>query len=179
MRKIYVLSSLVIFLLLIGGCAPLRLTGEYPDTHFSKETDLSYEEVWERVIDYFAIAGIPISTIDKSSGLIVSSKVSFVNNYTREVNGKPLDENAYVVIPTVRGGFGNILEPKAALTGDWEMIGDWNVRIKSINNKTIVSVNMINLYCFYRVRGLMGNTTKIPIQSTGVFERSLLNYLTE
>lgn len=157
----------------------MRLTGEYPDAHFSKETDLSYEDVWSRVIDYFAIAGIPISTIDKSSGLIVASKVSFVNNYTREVHGKPLDEKAYVVIPTVRGGFGNILEPSAALTGDWEMCGDWNVRVKHSNNKTIVIVNMINLYCFYRVYGLMGSTTQIPIKSTGVFEQSLLNYLTE
>lgn len=170
---------MIISTLLIGSCAPLRLTGEYPDTHFSKETDLSYEEVWVRVIDYFAIAGIPISTIDKASGLIVSSKVSFVNNYTREVHGKPQNEKAYVVIPTVRGGFGNILEPRAALTGDWEMFGDWNVRIKNSNNKTMVSVNMLNLYCFYRVTGIIGSTTQIPIKSTGVFEQSLLNYLTQ
>lgn len=180
MKRVISLLVLVVFSFMVSSCgSTIRLKGSYPDSHFSKETDLQYEEVWTRVIDFFAMAGIPITTIDKSSGLIVASRVSFLNSYTREVNGAPLDPEAYVVIPTVRGMFGNRLEPNAAITGDWEMVGDWNVRIKANGSKTIVNVNMVNVECFYRTSGLSGNTTKIPIKSTGVFENSLLKYLTE
>lgn len=165
---------------IVASCgAPLRLKGVYPGSHFSQETELNYEEVWTRVIDFFSMAGIPITTIDKSSGLIVASRVSFLSSYTREVNGTPLDPDAYVVIPTVRGMFGNRLEPNARITGDWEMTGDWNIRIKANGDKTTVNVNMVNLECFYRTSGLAGSTTKIPIKSTGVFENELLKYLTE
>lgn len=59
---------------------------------------------------------MPITTIDKSSGIIVASNISFVNNYSREDrDGKLINPSAYVVISTVRGGFGNILEPDAKI----------------------------------------------------------------
>lgn len=87
--------------------------------------------------------------------------------------------DAHVVIPTVRGGFGNILEPNSLFTGNWSMYGCWNVRIKTKENKTVVNINSNNMTCVYSVKGLLGNSTVIPIKSTGVFERSLLNYLTE
>lgn len=175
MKKSFILLCLPFILL---GCAP-KLVGAYPDGYFVKETTLSYEEVWTRVIDYFAISGIPIETIDKSSGLIVSSNVSFLPYYTREKSGSPINPNAYVVIPTVRGGYGNIIEPTSRISGDWSMSGRWNVRIKTKDNKTIVNVNSNNMTCVYRVKGLLGSPQIIPIKSTGVFEKSLLNYLTE
>lgn len=171
MKKNFVL--LLLTSLILTSCATLKLKGEYPDSsHFSKETNMNYEEVWAKVIDYFSITGMPITTIDKTSGLICS-RVSFINSYTREVKGKPLDKNAYVVIPTVRSYLGNILEPKAKLTGAWEMTGFWNVRIKTNGDKTIVNINMTDLHCTYN------NTSRIPIKSTGIFEKSLLQYLTK
>lgn len=164
---------------LLVSCSTLKLTGTYPSTNHFGYSDNTYEQVWAKVIDYFAIAGIPITTIDKSSGIIVSSKMSFLNSYTREVEGVPLNPNAYVVIPTVRGGFGNILEPAAAIRGNnWTMVGDWNVRIRENEGRIMVNVNLMNLDCYY-TSGLYGSTTKIPIKSTGKFERELLDYLTE
>lgn len=176
MKKI--LTMLFVASLLVS-CSTLKLTGTYPSTNHFGYSDNSYEQVWAKVIDYFAIAGIPIATIDKSSGIIVSSKMSFLNSYTREVKGVPLNPNAYVVIPTVRGGFGNILEPTAAITGDWTMVGDWNVRIRESDGRIMVNVNLMNLDCYYTVSGLYGSTTKVPIKSTGKFERELLDYLTK
>ena len=164
---------------LLVSCSTLKLTGTYPSTNHFGYSDKSYEQVWAKVIDYFAIAGIPITTIDKSSGIIVSSKMSFLNSYTREVKGVPLNPNAYVVIPTVRGGFGKILEPTTtAITGDWTMVGDWNVRIRESEGKIMVNVNLMNLDCYYTISGFYGSITKVPIKSTGKFERELLDYLT-
>lgn len=177
MKKLFLLI-LPVCLLMVSGCSSIRLKGTYPGSHFSTETDLGYEEVWNKVIDYFAMNGIPISVIDKNSGLIVSSNVDFVNTCTREVDGKPLDADAYVVIPTVRGGFGNILTPNSS---SWDILGQWNVRIKDNNGKTSVSINMVKLDCIHRTRSLYGGSTeeKIPVKSTGVFENRLLQYFTE
>ncbi|MBR2451922.1 MAG: hypothetical protein IKB37_01960 [Rikenellaceae bacterium] len=177
MKKSLVAFCIACFLVSCGS--PLRLTGTYPSTNHFGYSDKSYEQVWAKVIDYFAIAGIPITTIDKSSGLIVSSKVSFLNYYTREVKGAPLNPNAYVVIPTVRSFLGNILEPTAVITGDWTMVGDWNVRIRESNGKIMVNVNLMNLDCYYKTSSFYSSTTKVPIKSTGKFESELLDFLTK
>ncbi len=167
--------------LLLSSCSSIKLVGTYPTNNHFAETDLSVEQVWTRVIDYFAMSGISIKLIDKASGLIVSEETSFVDYYTREEDGKPIDPNAYVVIPTVRGGFGNILEPRAAITGEWKMLGSWNVRVKPNGDKTLVNINMTNLSCYYLQPSMWGasNATAIPIASTGVWENEFLKYLTK
>ena len=173
---------LLFLITLISSCASIRLTGVYPISGVSKETTLNYEDVWNRVIDFFSTLGIPITTLDKSSGLIVTSGFSFVNDYTREERGKPLNEEAYVVIPTIRKGFGSIIEPNSTFPKtDWTIMGDFNVRVKIDGQKTIVNVNVVNLKCFYSTPGIYGSghTNHVPIKSTGVFESFLLDYLTE
>lgn len=178
MKKLVFMFLAVASLLLTSCGTPYKIIGTYSDGNEFEETSLSYEEVWSKIIDYFAVSGIPITNIDKSSGIIVSNNVSFENYYTREdKQGNLVNPNAFVVIPTIKGGFGNILEPNATLTGEWEMYGDWNVRIKP-NGKggTIVNVNLLNLRCFYGGRGMLGKT-KIPIKSTGIFEKMMLDYL--
>lgn len=168
-------------IVLISSCGVgYRLKGSYPEPTATVETSLSFEDTWSRLIDYFAASGIPIATLDKSSGFIVSSQVSFVNNYTREKSdGSLVDPKAYVVIPTVRGGFGNILEPNAAITGNWVMSGTFNVRVRpTVDGKQSVTVNLLNLICTYSSGSFIGGTEKIPIKSTGQFEQGLCNYIT-
>lgn len=177
MKKLLFISFASLSLLLASCGSPLKIMGTYSTGTEFKESSLPFEEVWSKVIDFFALSGMPISNIDKSSGIIVSNNISFVNYYTREdKNGNLINPNAYVVIPTVKGGFGNILEPTSKITGQWEMTGDWNVRIKP-NGKggTIVNVNLLNLRCRYHNPG--GIISNIPIQSTGVFENKMLDYL--
>ena len=172
------LLGLGLIVILFSSCSVgYKLTGNYPITGESVLIDKTFEEVWSKTIDYFALNGVPISTIDKSSGLIVSSKMDLTNSYSRESNGELLNPKAYVVIPTVRGGFGNILEPTSAITGNWDMIGDFNVRIKNTDsNNILVNVNLLNLNCFYSAGR---STVKIPISTTGVFEKEMIKYLSE
>lgn len=174
MKKIAFILSLTFILL---SCGSLKLRGTYPESgNYFIETSLSYDEVWDKIIDIFAQCGVPISNIDKTSGLIVSNNMSFINNYTRETRtGSMINPSAYVVIPTVRGGFGNILEPTAAITGNWDMCGDWNVRIKKAENgKTLINVNLLNVRCIY-TSGM--HATRVPIKSTGIFEKHIINIL--
>lgn len=161
---------LIVLSALLVSCSPMRLVGKYVETnHFFAETTLSYEEVWARVIDYFALAGIPISTIDKSSGLIVASRISFLNYYTREVDGKPLSKDAYVIVPTVRSILFTIMEPTA-------IDGDWNIRIKEQDGRVIVNMNLVNLNAYIEFQN---NRLNIPVASLGNFENGLIDYLTK
>lgn len=156
--------------LMLHSCITLKLDGAYQSGSSYSKTNLSKEEVWNNVIDFFAVNGISITTIDKSSGLIVASKTSFRNNFTREKNDKPLDSNAYVVIPSVRVGFGGWYVPD-------EIVGDWNIRIKEneTDGKTMVNINLVNLSCSPRIGG---TTNNVPVRSTGVFEKKILDIVT-
>lgn len=175
MKKIVTFSILA--MLFISCSTQYKLKGNYPSGNFFTETELSYDEVWDKVIDYFATTGFAITTIDRSSGFI-SSNASFENTCTRENKGIPLNPNAYVVIPTLRGGFGNVIEPGRTLSpkSSWVITGDWNVRIKRTDNGTMVNVNLVNLKCLYSAGY---STSRIPIKSLGNFENGLLNYLTK
>lgn len=56
------------------------------------------------------------------------------------------------------------------------MVGDWNIRVKERDGKTVINLNLVNLDCYYLTSYGM---TKVPIRSTGVFEQGLLKYLSE
>lgn len=160
---------------MLSSCSPLKLTGNYPDTHHYIECDNTFKNVWSEIIDYLTYAGIPIETIDRSSGLIETSSISLIDHYTREKDGRPIDPDAYAVIPTIRSGLVYILEPKPPINAGWTMTGKWNIRIKVSDGKTAVRINLISLECRY---ASSGHVTQIPIRSTGKFEQGLLEHLT-
>lgn len=144
------------------------LMGTYQDTAYTKTVDLTYEEAWSRVIDFFATTGAPIITIDKSSGLIVS-KMSFRGYHTVERNGRPENPDALVVTPVLHGAYGIPVEPS-------KITGDWNVRIKPQGDKTSISINIPNLECLY----YDGSSNRhAPVASTGKFERLLFLTITK
>lgn len=171
MKKTFVIVGIIVLAAFFVSCSSMRLTGKYAGmNHSFAETTLPYEEVWTRVIDYFALSGIPISTIDKSSGLIIASRISFLNHYTREVDGKPLSPDAYVVVPTVRGMLFTITPPTS-------IDGDWNIRIKEQDDRVIVNVNLVNLNAY--IIQSAGTRVNIPVASLGNFENGLIDYLTK
>ena len=150
------------------ACVPRNLTGTYPNPNHDIETEYTFDELWARCMDYFAINGLQVFTADKSGGVIVSSNISFINNYTREVNGRPLNSDAYVAIPTIRG------LRRAAVSGNLVMKGDLCVRVRDSRGRRIVIVNINNLECSYYTGS---HAMRIPIKSTGVLEQELLEYL--
>lgn len=138
----------------------------------SIETDKSYDEVWGNVIDFFATNGIPISTLEKASGLIVSKEVSLENITTTEKNGVISNPNAYIVVPYVK----NSIYMKVT---SLKVISDFNVRVKEQNGKVVISVNLPNIKALLNVMEgayiRTPQTKTIEAKSTGVFEKKLLN----
>ena len=136
------------------------LQGDYLNSHFTTTTT-SYDEVWDNVIDYFASTGITITTMEKASGLIVASKIAVPQ--TKEQNGKPLDPNAFVVIPDVRK------YPNLATA-------TFNVRVRDNGDSVSITVNMHDIKASYtKNNGFLIYTEPIEGKSTGVFENGLLN----
>jgi acetyltransferase-like isoleucine patch superfamily enzyme len=127
------------------------------------------------MIDLFAQNGISIKTIDKSSGIIVSERTSFSNSFTWEVSKGYLNNpNAFVVV----GRYDNALTKIVPKT----ITGDWNIRIKTVGNETVINVNLLNLYGEHIVHGTGSSSGyeyhwqkggQLDIRSTGVFERKI------
>ena len=143
----------------------VHLTGNY-DFVSTVETNKTYDEVWNKVVDYFATTGIPISTIEKASGLIISKEVSLKGMITMEKDGALLDENAFVVIPY------------ASKVVYMNATSDFNVRVREVNGKVSITVNLPNIIAERTIKPtgfqLVSVPERVEAKSTGVFERGLL-----
>jgi hypothetical protein len=73
MNRILGISLLIIAAL--TGCVPVGVYTEPATYDFNPTISLQgdYDEAWSAVVEYFAIASLPIQTIEKASGIIVSS----------------------------------------------------------------------------------------------------------
>ena len=145
MKRI-ILKSIVLLTssLLLTSCMtlqPLPLKGTYLDKPYEVVSDKKFEQVWTNIIDLFATKGLSIKLIDKSSGLIISEKTSFINDYSFEdKTGKLENPNASVVIEKITySGYNQSAKPE-------KITGEWNIRIKeNSDGKTIVNVNLTNI----------------------------------
>jgi hypothetical protein len=152
---------------LLASCLSTKqISGSYtPANHV--ESELSYNEVWSRIIDFFAVNGITISVMDKSSGLIVAGKMDFTGRGTVEgSDGQLLNKSAYIVTERIRMN-GVEITPNDR---GWTLTGDWNVRIKPSGDKTSINVNLNNIYS----NSPFGRTNA---KSTGFFENQLIEIL--
>jgi hypothetical protein len=155
-------------LFLFYGCGPqlVALKGTYSDKPFQIETTKSKEEVWNRIIELFATKGLSIKLIDKSSGLIVSEKTSFLNTYTVEnSDGTIVDPNAFIVCDKV---VWQTVEQKPRTVN-----GEWNIRLVENSGKTLINVNLVNIEAtFYPGQPLYGSG-----RSTGKFEKIISEFI--
>lgn len=80
---------------------PLR--GQYKVEN-TIETTSSYEDVWNKVINFFASNNIAISTIDKSSGIVAANDVVFWKTCLTMEDKRGVIENpqAWFVMPYER-----------------------------------------------------------------------------
>lgn len=129
------------------------------------------EEVWSKVIDLFAQKGFGIKIIDKTSGLIISERMDFSNNYTYEnANGELVNKDAFFVIDDVKPKTNTLF-----VTPNIIVKSAWNIRIKEeIKGSTTISVNITDIDESHKLQYYAsGQQMKIPIvaYSTGVFEK--------
>ena len=141
MIKLQRIFAATIIALLFTGCAnkiaPLK--GKYLDKPFEIVSDKNKDQVWDKLIDFFAQKGLSIKIIDRSSGLIISDK-SALTYSLEDSKGNLIDPNAWIAIEKVYNvGANKIIKPSS-------VSGDWNVRIKELpNNKTSINVNLVNI----------------------------------
>ena len=147
----------------------IPLKGNYIDKPYEVKINKPFDEVWSNIIDLFATKGLSIKLIDKSSGLIVSEKTSFIDNYTVENRSGDLEkEDAYIIVEKkVYMEYNEISLPKV-------ITGEWNIRIKKVgNNKTSLNVNLTNINATTTISGTQYNpprTIRYKAKSTGEFE---------
>ena len=154
---------LVIAMLILPSCAKMD-TVQQPVFKNTVTTNLSYDEVWDKVVDFFAESGVNISTIEKASGIIVASKTPF-NSFTFSKGGVWDNPNALI-----------LLSSDAPNKNGWSrylITGDWNVRVKTIEGQVSITINLYNLVCAIEL--LDGKIKYCNAYSTGKFEGALLD----
>lgn len=129
------LFSALLFVGCSGKIVPLK--GSYPATPIVYNTEKSFEEVWDKLVDLFAQKGLSIRIIDKSSGLISSGNAELTVTY-EDKKGKIIDPSAIIVVPSLKNSADMTYGPVSGLHFDYKLnkyvpnmvYGDWNVRVK-------------------------------------------------
>lgn len=167
------LYLLVFIVFLFAYCSPkIAQPMLYQTDIVSIESSRSYDDVWSEMIDLIAQKGIAVKLLDKSSGLMTTETYSLVNSYTFEnKSGEYVNPGAYVVLGKVKPGL-VALKPTT-------VEGQWNIRMKRVNDKTLINVNLVNLKAYCIVRGSYGSSHlyNFPIKSTGIFEKTMVEKL--
>ena len=161
MKKIMIISIVCLGIIMTSCLSSNVLTGTYQES-FTSKTNKSYDEVWNDVIDFFALSGIPINTFEKASGLIVAHTVKV--SVTEEINGVPVDKNAYIVIPDISSMY------KAEATATF------NIRVRDNGDYVQIYVNLHDINAYY-IEPLYGYKYPIIGKSTGAFEQKLIDML--
>ena len=159
----------LLFVVCLSSCyVPSKiipLKGTYSDGNFEEYSDKSKDEVWDNIIEFFAKSGVTIRIIDRSSGLIISGTTALTWTY-EDTKGVPVKKDAYVVIQKVIDG--NTKKPIRPIM----VTGEWNIRIKEKDGKTLINVNLVNpSYQSSATDNVPTIFKKGAIQSTEVFER--------
>lgn len=168
---------LVVSVLMLTSCGArfVPKTFNYPAKNTSQPIHLSYDKVWSGVVDFFAENNIPISTIEKSSGLIISSPTQFPASYWITDEQRLYNPEAYIAVQ-------ELSDVKLDGTGMRATAG-WNVRVRQVSEEyTEIQVNIATP--LVQILLLNPNTFKnewhntiCEARSTGVFEKHLAAYI--
>lgn len=162
--------TLVLLVFALSSCSPkmYSLRGKYDNKNTFAETSLSYDDVWNKVIDFFAMNNISVSTIEKESGIIIANGLKFgkTSVTAEDKDGRIKDPNAWFVMPYSKD------ETPVSVSCSF------NVRVKKLDNgNTYVSINIGNISGIVAFSNLFIITsyTSNSFYSTGVFEKKLLD----
>ena len=180
MKKIFGLFLLCATMMFSSCSAPmLALKSSYPITN-SVETETTYDKVWGNVIDFFAMNNIPISVLEKDSGIIVAPNVSIGETLVtmEDEYGKAINSSAWFILPYMNKYNGYKCVSNKAVCS-------FNVRVRKMDSgKTYISVNLggiqgtrvleyVDMLTFKK--SLVDMPAKETCVSTGKFEKDLLN----
>ena len=181
MKKLILLLIVVILCSCIGT-KPIAYKSTYPTTPIIFNSNKNFEQVWDKLVDVFAQKGFSIRLIDKSSGLIVSQK-SLLSTTFEGKDGKPINPNAYIVVPAVNWN-GRLVPITGSNAGAYAtekqiqaipVSGDWNVRVKSNGAGSTINVNINNLFydSYFAATKLYLPVSISNAKTMGVFEKEL------
>lgn len=174
-------GSLIVCCSLLIACSAkiIPVRGDYASLPVTFKSDKSVDAVWDRLVDLFAQNGLSIKLIDRSSGLIVSDNSTLIATW-EDKDGKPLHENAHIVVPKkynassgMQVGITKYTSLKSELKKPDVVKGEWNVRIKQDGSGSIVNVNLVNVT--YEDNNIGSSHTIAPdlFRSTGKFEQGI------
>ena len=179
-NKSILFASACCLMLLTTSCITLKqasITKDYSKNVSSYESNLTVDQLWSNVIDFFSETGVGIQTLDKSSGIIIGQDYNFSGKFTVENEmGELKDSMAWVVCncDTYKDQNGEIIILPATTS-----LGNFNVRIKEESGKSKVSINLVNFRFARTYSGLYGiqSTSGFQAFSTGVFEKTIMYYI--
>jgi len=144
--------AVVASLLFLGGCATAPKTYDFDPVAV---IDADFDDVWSAVVEYFAISSLPIDTIEKDSGLIVTSWMD------------------------ASGGYGGADERfcdcgSGGLTTYYWTRGKFNVFVK----ESAAGGVDLRVTCTYQQRrGVLDTNATVSCPSTGYLEMQLHDYI--
>jgi hypothetical protein len=159
-----ILLAVLILVLQSCGIQEYPLKNKYDPKPYVIESPRSFEEVWGSLVDMAALQGLSIKFLDKLSGLMVSERNDFLNNYTFErPDGKLQKQDAFLVVKRYSSRSQSSVTP---LT----LTAEWNVRVKATQNgKTLINVNLVRPMA--ESPSLLKYGIFMEVYSTGQFER--------
>lgn len=150
-------------LLLCACCAPVYapLRGDYPEKIVWKETEMSYNESFDTVIEFLTERGIEVQDIDRPNGIIRLSAEIEAKRITLEKNGKASNQKSYVVISQNRAFFQRI---KSTIV----------VLVRPIDQKSKIGIRLIP-----KAQDPTGANIYADVATLGTFESQLLESITK
>ncbi len=143
-------------------------------------TNMPQKEVISKLVAFLTENGNSIALIDRESGIITTTEISFLGKDTQvDKSGNLVDCDAYVVSGVPQKSlantnmFGDRIDP-------YEITGFWSIHLTTQGSETEVSIKATNLKCKYRkvLVGMASNTyVDVPVKSTGVFETKMIDFL--
>ena len=162
---------LFISILFFCACNPkaIPLRGNYPESPVSSIVTLPADSVISRIVSYFDQHNMPIRSLDRKIGLIVSEDVPMTWTY-EDKEGHLLKPESFVVIPhTVYSGSNKAIPPR-------NIVGEWNIRI--IDGK--ISISLFNMQARFsttdQTRAALDYVRRDG-KSTGVFEKRITDLI--
>ena len=151
----------------------IPLKGVYPTPPVQQVVNKNFDDTWSALVDVFASKNIPIKIIDKSSGLIVSERISMNTTYENK-DGSLKVPGAFIVVPAYYDA-GSRRTTTFYLSDSY--VGEFNIRVKKAENGTLVIVNLSGL----QGKKIGNNELEIvksgDFHTTGNFEKSFFELL--